>query len=93
MPPILRLRVSRINIDPSVYQELINNRFAYVSVSRASHDAQIYTNDATSLVRGLSYETTKAIIPQKMGSRRGLLPRTRDILLNDLQSKHKPQRA
>ena len=37
-----------------------NNRFAYVSVSRASHDAQIYTNDAASLAASLSHDVSKA---------------------------------
>jgi hypothetical protein len=30
-----------------------------VSVSRASHDAQIYTNDATSLAESLSHDVSK----------------------------------
>jgi hypothetical protein len=48
-----------VNMDTTVHQELINSRFAYVSVSRASHDAQIYTNDATSLARNLSRDVSK----------------------------------
>jgi ATP-dependent exoDNAse (exonuclease V) alpha subunit len=48
-----------VNIDSNVHPELINTRFAYVSVSRASHDAQIYTNDASALVPGLSHDATK----------------------------------
>ncbi len=48
-----------VNMDTNVHPELINTRFAYVSVSRASHDAQIYTNDAASLVPGLSHDVTK----------------------------------
>lgn len=36
-----------INMDTASHSELINNRFAYVSVSRASQDVQIYTNDST----------------------------------------------
>lgn len=48
-----------VNIDTNVHPELINTRFAYVSVSRASHDAQIYTNDVASLVPGLSRDATK----------------------------------
>jgi hypothetical protein len=36
-----------------------NGRFAYVSVSRASHDAQIFTNDAASLVESLSKDVSK----------------------------------
>ncbi|MCU1323069.1 MAG: traI protein helicase [Acidobacteriaceae bacterium] len=49
-----------VNIDTTVHPELINTRFAYVSVSRASHEAQIYTNDATLLVSGLSHDATKS---------------------------------
>ena len=37
-----------VNMDTNVHPELINTRFAYVSVSRASEDARIYTNDAAS---------------------------------------------
>jgi conjugative relaxase-like TrwC/TraI family protein len=49
-----------VNIDTEVHPELINSRFAYVSVSRASHDAQIYTNNAASLAERLSQDVTKA---------------------------------
>jgi len=49
-----------VNMDTEVYPELINNRFAYVSVSRASHDAQIYTNNAASLAGSLSRDVSKA---------------------------------
>ncbi len=49
-----------VNMDTEVHPELINNRFAYVSVSRASHDAQIYTNDAATLAESLSRDVSKA---------------------------------
>jgi ATP-dependent exoDNAse (exonuclease V) alpha subunit len=49
-----------INMDTGAHPDLINNRFAYVSVSRASHDVQIYTNEAGSLAMSLSREVTKA---------------------------------
>ena len=49
-----------INIDSNVHPELINTRFAYVSVSRASHDAHIYTDDAASLGKNLSHDVTKS---------------------------------
>ena len=49
-----------VNMDTDVHPELINNRFAYVSVSRASHDAQIYTNDAASLAKKLGRDVSKA---------------------------------
>ena len=49
-----------VNMDTNVHPELINSRFAYVSVSRASHDAQIYTNDEASLAESLSRDVSKA---------------------------------
>ena len=36
-----------------------NGRFAYVSVSRASHDAQLFTNDASTLTERLSRDVSK----------------------------------
>ena len=38
---------------------LVNNRFAYVSVSRAQHDAHIYTNDGSKLPRSVSRESSQ----------------------------------
>jgi conjugative relaxase-like TrwC/TraI family protein len=48
-----------VNMDTDVHPELINGRFAYVSVSRASQDAQIFTNDATTLAESLSRDVSK----------------------------------
>jgi ATP-dependent exoDNAse (exonuclease V) alpha subunit len=49
-----------VNMNTNVYPELINTRFAYVSVSRASVDAQIFTNDASTLAESLSKDISKA---------------------------------
>ncbi len=49
-----------VNMDTEVHPELINARFAYVSVSRASHDAQIYTNNAGLLAESLGRDVSKA---------------------------------
>lgn len=49
-----------VNMDTRAHPELINTRFAYVSVSRASQDAQIYTNDAAALGQRLSHEASKS---------------------------------
>ncbi len=49
-----------VNMDTEVHPELINSRFAYVSVSRASHDAQIYTSSAANLAANLSQDVSKA---------------------------------
>jgi ATP-dependent exoDNAse (exonuclease V) alpha subunit len=48
-----------VNMDTEVHPELINGRFAYVSVSRASHDAQVFTNDAGNLAERLSKDISK----------------------------------
>jgi ATP-dependent exoDNAse (exonuclease V) alpha subunit len=48
-----------VNMDTEVHPELINGRFAYVSVSRASHDAQIYTNNAANLAESLNRDVSK----------------------------------
>jgi hypothetical protein len=48
-----------VNIDTNVHPDLINPRFAYVSISRASQDAQIFTNDANMLSSTLSHTVTK----------------------------------
>src|ERR1035438_6832258 len=48
-----------VNMDTKVHPELINTRFAYVSVSRASEDVRIYTNDAAILNERLSTDVTK----------------------------------
>ncbi len=49
-----------VNMDTTAHPELINTRFAYVSVSRASQDAQIYTNDVGTLAERLSTDISKA---------------------------------
>jgi ATP-dependent exoDNAse (exonuclease V) alpha subunit len=48
-----------INMDTAVHPELINGRFAYVSVSRASQDVQICTNDAGTLGESLNKDLSK----------------------------------
>jgi bifunctional ADP-heptose synthase (sugar kinase/adenylyltransferase) len=47
----------RFNIN--VHSDLINNRFAYASVSRASQDAQIFTNAVSSLASSLGHAVNK----------------------------------
>ena len=47
------------NIDTGSSRSLINNRLAYVAISRASEDARIYTNHAESLGRRLATDVTK----------------------------------
>jgi ATP-dependent exoDNAse (exonuclease V) alpha subunit len=48
-----------IHVDTDKSELLVNNRFAYVSVSRGQYDAQIYTNDRDGLARSLSRENSQ----------------------------------
>ena len=45
-----------IHVDTEKSKLLVNNRFAYVSVSRAQHEAHIYTNNGSKLSSSLSRE-------------------------------------
>lgn len=47
-----------IHVDTELGEQLVNERMAYVSVSRARYDAHIYTNDQTELAHDLSREAT-----------------------------------
>jgi len=46
---------------------MINNRFAYVSVSRGQYDAEIYTNNKNQLWRDLSRDVTQRTAIQSQG--------------------------
>jgi len=48
-----------VHVDTEISELLVNDRFAYVSVSRAQHDAHIYTNDGSNLSRTLSRESSQ----------------------------------
>jgi ATP-dependent exoDNAse (exonuclease V) alpha subunit len=49
-----------VNLDSKIHPDLINQRFAYVAVSRGSHDAQIFTDNAPSLIGKLSHDVAKS---------------------------------
>ena len=49
-----------INVDMKAHPALVNARFAYVSVSRAQNDAQIYTNESVSLEGTLGKDISKS---------------------------------
>jgi conjugative relaxase-like TrwC/TraI family protein len=48
-----------INADTGVHPDLLNSRFGYVSISRASHEATLYTNDMIRLNPQLSTDVSK----------------------------------
>ena len=49
-----------IHADTGVHPELLNSRFGYVSVSRASHEATVFTDDAAKLSGQLGTEVGKS---------------------------------
>ena len=48
-----------VHADTSVHPDLLNSRFAYVSVSRASHDALLFTDDMAKLGPHLAADVSK----------------------------------
>jgi len=48
-----------IHPDTSVHPDLLSSRFGYVAVSRASHEATVFTDDVARLGQQLSVETSK----------------------------------
>jgi ATP-dependent exoDNAse (exonuclease V) alpha subunit len=51
-----------IHVDSDqTHRELLNSRMAYVSVSRAQYDVQVYTNDAATLGQELSRDISKSV--------------------------------
>jgi hypothetical protein len=48
-----------VHVDTDKGELLVNNRFAYVSVSRGQYDAQIYTNDRNELALNLSRDNSQ----------------------------------
>lgn len=61
-----------IHVDSAqAHSELLNSRMAYVSVSRAQYDVQMYTNDAKTLGQELSRDVSKsmALQPEAMAQK------------------------
>ena len=67
-------------------KDLLNNRMAYVSISRGAQDAQIFTNDREKLPIALGHEVSQqsAHAPQ-VGMEKGVTPQ------QDVSEKMKPQ--
>jgi conjugative relaxase-like TrwC/TraI family protein len=49
-----------VHADTGVHPDLLNSRFAYVSISRASHEATLFTDDMAKLGPQLGAEVSKA---------------------------------
>jgi conjugative relaxase-like TrwC/TraI family protein len=48
-----------VNADTGVHPDLLNSRFGYVSISRASHEATIFTNDFARLAKQVGLDVSK----------------------------------
>jgi ATP-dependent exoDNAse (exonuclease V) alpha subunit len=48
-----------VNADTGVHPDLLDSRFGYVSISRASHDAILFTNDVAQLSPRLAADVSK----------------------------------
>ena len=48
-----------VHADTSVHPDLLNSRFGYVSLSRASHDATLFTDDMAKLAPQLGADVSK----------------------------------
>ena len=48
-----------VHADTSTHPDLLNNRFAYVSLSRASHEATLFTDDMAKLAPQLGADVSK----------------------------------
>jgi ATP-dependent exoDNAse (exonuclease V) alpha subunit len=48
-----------IHADTSIHPDLLNSRFAYVSISRASHEATLFTDDTAKLASQLEADVSK----------------------------------
>ena len=58
-----------VNADPGVHPDLLNSRFGYVAVSRASHEATMFTDNMAKLSPQLSTDVSARCNPLPKGSR------------------------
>jgi ATP-dependent exoDNAse (exonuclease V) alpha subunit len=62
-----------IHVDSDqAHGELLNSRMAYVSVSRAQYDVQIYTNDTATLGQELSRDVSKSLALEDVAIAKGV---------------------
>jgi ATP-dependent exoDNAse (exonuclease V) alpha subunit len=78
-----------INVGTEKSEALVNHRFAYVSVSRAQHDAQIYTNDGGKLSDSLSRESSQPTATEV--AQQPTAPKTEPASLREVRSSEKEQ--
>jgi ATP-dependent exoDNAse (exonuclease V) alpha subunit len=62
-----------IHVDSDqAHGELLNSRMAYVSISRAQYDVQMYTNDAATLGQELNRDVSKSVALEDVAIAKGV---------------------
>lgn len=49
-----------VHVDHAAHPDLINNRFAYVALSRGTQDSRLYTNDLNTIATSLASDAPKS---------------------------------
>jgi conjugative relaxase-like TrwC/TraI family protein len=78
-----------IHVDTDMSELLVNERFAYVSVSRAQYDAQIYTNDGSQVFRSFSRENARRTATEV--EQQPSAPKTEPVSLQGVRSSEEEQ--
>ena len=73
-----------VHVDTEQGEKLVNQRLAYVAVSRGRYDAQIYTNDKSQLAEGLSRDVSH---------RSAMEPRPESASLHEIERSTAPSQA
>ena len=73
-----------VNVDTERSARLVNRRQFYVSLSRARHDARIYTDNAEALARAVGREQLKPTALENLSpAQRRALPKFRPIEIDE----------
>jgi len=78
-----------IHVDTDKSELLVNDRFAYVSVSRAQYDVHIYTNDGSELSRSLSRENSQRTATEV--EQQASVPNTETVATRGVRSSEEEQ--
>jgi ATP-dependent exoDNAse (exonuclease V) alpha subunit len=78
-----------IHVDTDKSELLVNDRFAYVSISRGQYDAHIYTNDSRGLSRSLSRDCSQRTATEV--EQQPSVPSTESISAREMRSSEREQ--
>jgi ATP-dependent exoDNAse (exonuclease V) alpha subunit len=70
-----------VHADTSVHPDLLNSRFGYVSISRASHEATLFTDDMAKLAPQLGADVSKTSALEINQASSSMSPRELGLLI------------